>query len=156
MSILEPSSLVASDQCDPKLWRPKIMMTVNFKRQNNVLIWYFLHYKEIRLFLLLWTKSYMWMLQSITIEAYRNKKFIVFMLSDWLIYCDIQFYHTHNPMYIITKHPFKAWISLTVRYLQLLIYLCLAMYIQIAKWRPQDDLSRNHFRLLQTGKLQID
>lgn len=156
MSILEPSSLVASDQCDPKLWRPKIMMTVNFKRQNNVLIWYFLHYKEIRLFLLLWTKSYMWMLQSITIEAYRNKKFIVFMLSDWLIYCDIQFYHTHNPMYIVTKHPFKAWISLTVRYLQLLIYLCLARYIQIAKWRTQDDLSRNHFRLLQTGKLQID
>jgi len=148
VSILEPSSLVAGDRCDPKLWRLKIMMIINFKRQNNVLIWYFLHYKEICLFLLLWTKSYMWMLQSITIEAYRNKKFIVFMLSEWLTYCDIQFYYTHNPLYILTKYLFKAWISLTVRYLQLLINLCLARYIQIAKWRPQDDLSRDHFRML--------
>lgn len=156
MSILEPSSLVAGDRCDPKLWRLKIMMIINFKRQNNVLIWYVLHYKEICLFLLLWTKSYMWMLQSITIEAYRYKKFIVFMLSEWLTYCDIQFYYTHNPLYILTKYLFKAWISLTVRYLQLLINLCLARYIQIAKWRPQDDLSRDHFRMLQTGKLQKD
>lgn len=127
----------------------KIMMIINFNRQNNVLIWYFLHYKEICLFLLPWT---MWMLQSITIEAYRNKKFIVFMLSEWLTYCDIQFYHTHNPMYTLTKHPFEAGISLTERCLQLLINLCLARYIQTAKWRPQDDLSREHFRLLQTGK----
>jgi len=73
------------------------------------------------------------MLQSITIEAYRNKKFIVFMLSEWLTYCDIQFYHTHNPMYTLTKHPFEAGISLTERCLQLLINLCLARYIQTAK-----------------------
>jgi hypothetical protein len=90
-------------------------------------------------------------------RSLQEEKLILFKLGEWVTYCDIQFYHTHNTVYILTKHSFKAhWISLTVRCLQLLINLCLARYIQTPMWRQKDDLSKDHFRLLQTGKLQID
>jgi hypothetical protein len=79
------------------------------------------------------------------------------MLSDWVTYCDIQFYHTLDLMYILTKHLFKAdRNSFIVICQQLLANLHLVWHIQTAMPRTQDVLSKDNMRLLQNGKLHIN